>query len=443
MPRTRLAVRVPADDELLLVAALQLDPVAVARAAVRRVGALAHHAFEALLAGRAEAVGAVAAHVHAVAHVVGRVLQQLLEQLFALDERPVAQVLAVERQQVERQVGEVFALRLAQEALQRLEVGLAGFVGYCELPVEHHRAPVSPILQRARDGVEALGVVVAVARDEACRAAFEKGDDAVAVVLDLEQPVVAGRGRAHELGELHVDALERVADDALVLAAGDLVHRATGLDGRVEARDAGLVLHAIVLLLDEQPVVVALAALRLHVHEHPRAFQAMPVEDELEIAVAQPFLHVHERLPVPFVPQHHGAAAVLALRNGALEGAVVQRVVLHAHGQPLVARVVGRPLRNGPAQQRAVPFETQVVVVARRAMVLHGEAEPPVAALVRARLRCPGRFRRPVEIAFAVVVAQRRSWAPRGSSRIISLAAGSFAVVGSPRKTRVWFNGRT
>lgn len=58
---------------------------------------------------------------------------------------------------------------------------------------------------------------------------------------------------------------------------------------------------------DGQPVRVALATLRLHAHEHLCVFQATPVQDEFQIAVTQSLLHVYERLPPAFVPQHDGA----------------------------------------------------------------------------------------------------------------------------------------
>ena len=403
-------LRVSADDEFPLVSAFQLDPVSVANAAVRRIGPLAHHAFEMLLAGGAEAVRTVAAHVHAVAQVVGRVAHQRLQQLLALGERPVAQIVSLERQQVERHVGGVLARRVAQEVLQRLEIGLSGLVGYHELAVEHHRSSRRPVFQGARDGGKVAGVVVAVARDEARPAAFDVCDDAVAVVLHLEQPVVAGRRRAHQLGQLDVHVVEGVRGERLVFPARDLVHGAPGSHGRFEPIDAGIRAHVVVLLLDEQPVHVALALLRLHMHEHPGSFQAMPVQREFQVALAQPLLHVHKRLPPAFVPQHDGAAAVFALRDGALEGAVVQRMVLHAHGQPLIAGVVRRTFGNGPAQQRPVPFEAQVVVVARGQVVLHREAQAPVApagGAVVARRCGAGRLGRPVEVALAVVVVQR------------------------------------
>lgn len=91
-------LRVAADDELLDVAALQLDPVAVARAAIGRVGALAHDALQVKLARRAQAVLAASGNMPAVADVGRRVGHQGLEHLLALGKGTVPQILAVQGQ---------------------------------------------------------------------------------------------------------------------------------------------------------------------------------------------------------------------------------------------------------------------------------------------------------------------------------------------------------
>ena len=49
-------------------------------------------------------------------------------------------------------------------------------------------------------------------------------------------------------------------------------------------------------------------------------------------------------VPIAAIPNHDGAAAILALRNGALEVAVVQRMVFDLDREPLVVRIEGGPL---------------------------------------------------------------------------------------------------
>jgi hypothetical protein len=98
----------------------------------------------------------------------------------------------------------------------------------------------------------------------------------------------------------------------------------------------------VVLVLDQQPVV-ALAALAVvaHAHQNPAALQLAAGERELEIALAQRRIDVAVALrrPEPAVPEHDGAAAVLALGDRAFEVAIVERVVLDLDGQALVGRV--------------------------------------------------------------------------------------------------------
>src|SRR5262249_39864815 len=84
-------------------------------------------------------------------------------------------------------------------------------------------------------------------------------------------------------------------------------------------------------------------------------------------------LRIALRLPGPAVPHDHGAAAVLALRDVALEGEIFERVILCAHGQPLLADHKGRPTGDRPALERAVELEAQVVMQAARRMTLDHE----------------------------------------------------------------------
>ena len=398
-----LGARVAADDELLAMVALQFDPVAVARTAVGSRGALAHHALEAQLAGGVKAVLAPPAHVAAVAYAGGRAFQQLLEHFLALEQGAVPQVRAFKRQQVEHEVGGLRAAGVAQEVLEGLEVGAAVSVDHRHLSVQHEHAAGGPVGKLGGDGGEMPGVVLAVAADQPRAVLLHEREHAVAVVLHLVHPPVALRRRRHELRQLHVGAVEGVARKPPVAAGRYLVHGAARAHARAEAGDAGLVLHVPVLLLDEEPVVSVLARLGLQPHEHPGALEAPAVQHELQLAVAQARLDVAERFPEPLVPEHHRAAAVLALRNGSLEVAVLQRMVLHVHGQPLVARVVRGPLGHRPAQQHPVPFQAQVVVVAAGQVVLHEEPQAPRGLAAHA-LRLGGS----VEIALLVVGAQLR-----------------------------------
>ena len=80
------------------------------------------------------------------------------------------------------------------------------------------------------------------------------------------------------------------------------------------------------------------------------------------------------------VPDHHRAGAVVAFGDGALEAAVVQRMVFGLHGQALVGGIERRPLGHGPGYQHAADFEAKVIVQAPRGVLLHDEG-----VLLRAR----------------------------------------------------------
>ena len=73
-------------------------------------------------------------------------------------------------------------------------------------------------------------------------------------------------------------AVDSLSSSGIVINQGTICLLYTSSHGRFEPIDAGIRAHVVVLLLDEQPVHVALALLRLHMHEHPGSFQAMPVQ---------------------------------------------------------------------------------------------------------------------------------------------------------------------
>src|SRR4029079_16094021 len=81
-------------------------------------------------------------------------------------------------------------------------------------------------------------------------------------------------------------------------------------------------------------------------------------------------------LPGARVPDDDVTPAVLLGRNHALEVEVLDRMVLHAHGQPPHLRGEGRTLRHGPAHEDPVYLEPHVVVEPAGPMSLHHEPRP-------------------------------------------------------------------
>ena len=62
------------------------------------------------------------------------------------------------------------------------------------------------------------------------------------------------------------------------------------------------------------------------------------------------------------VPDLHRSRAVVAGRNLTLEAPVRERVILDVDGEVLRAGLERHALGNGPARERAVPLEPEVVV---------------------------------------------------------------------------------
>jgi len=75
--------------------------------------------------------------------------------------------------------------------------------------------------------------------------------------------------------------------------------------------------------------------------------QLAAVEREFEVTLLEALVRI-VGVPVAAVPQHHGAAAILALRDGAFEIAIIERMFLHFDRQPLVVRIERRTSRYRP-----------------------------------------------------------------------------------------------
>ena len=77
----------------------------------------------------------------------------------------------------------------------------------------------------------------------------------------------------------------------------------------------------------------------------------------------------------------------------ALEVAIVERMILRAHGEALVGGIGGRAARHRPAFQDAVHLQPQIEMLAPREMPLHDEPRaaardaPPCGSGVLAKSR--------------------------------------------------------
>ena len=106
----------------------------------------------------------------------------------------------------------------------------------------------------------------------------------------------------------------------------------------------------------------------------PAPLQPLPFEREIKVALGISLSWVALRLPASLVPDDHSAAAVLALRDHALEGEVFHRVVFGMDGKSLLAGHEAWAAGDRPALQDAVELKPQVILEPRRIMLLHAEA---------------------------------------------------------------------
>src|SRR5258708_10103207 len=95
-------------------------------------------------------------------------------------------------------------------------------------------------------------------------------------------------------------------------------------------------------MLNQQPIgALATAAISLHTDQHPTAMQALAVEPELQ---GPGFERGFGRIrafgrPVAAVPNHHRTAAVLSFGDGALEVAILERMIFDLDGEALFAGI--------------------------------------------------------------------------------------------------------
>src|SRR5262249_43132402 len=248
----------------------------------------------------------------------------------------------------------------------------------------------------ARDPAEPIRPVLPAANEHARAPALDPAERAVAVVLDLVQPLVARRWGIGDDGELPADALRQRTARGRGDALGPLDHDvARGRPPRLD-----------VALLQQQPVLASLPRPAAHPRQGPAAAQLVPVERELELAAPVPLVRIADGMPSAAIPQHDLACPVLARWDRPLAGAVLERRVLDVHGETLLRGIEAGTLRNRPALQHAVELETEVVVQAAGGVALHDEAP------TFARRRLAGRLGRAPEVALAAIVVERHAPTP-------------------------------
>src|ERR1700683_1994053 len=89
------------------------------------------------------------------------------------------------------------------------------------------------------------------------------------------------------------------------------------------------------------------------------------------MTLGKPLVRITLGGPMAAIPDHHGTAAILALRDSTLEGVVFDWMVLDVDGETLFSGIEARPARDGPAFHDAVEREPQIVMQPPRRMFLN------------------------------------------------------------------------
>ena len=127
--------------------------------------------------------------------------------------------------------------------------------------------------------------------------------------------------------------------------------------------------------LAQQPVLALLAAAWLQPDHDPLALHAVAVEDEMEMPLGDGLARIlaRDRLPGAVIPQHHRAAAILALGDRALERRIGHGMVFGADREALVVGIEAGAARDRPALEHAIQLQPEIPMEARRVVLLHHE----------------------------------------------------------------------
>src|SRR5579864_1012513 len=400
------------------------DEIVGAAGAIGRVLALGNDAFELHVAGVLEDRRTVGFEMlgEADAALIAHSHKKSLQRRFALDQRLAGRVATVEIKEIEDVIDKTIVAAILQIGLQQRKTRNAFVVLHHQFAVEQ-RGFGWQRRNRRGDRLEAVRPIEPLARQQLDLAVIEARFDTIAVVFDLMQPFPSARRSAVQGGKTGRDEIRkarvgdarasfpldcldgslgisgravRMPDPLLALAGGDLLDRAAGrgrlrliLENVLVARPA----RRVVLALDQEPVVVAVARLRAQPHQMPTAAQFLALKLEFQMALGEAFVRVALGMPVAAVPDHHGATAILSLRNRALELVIFDGMILDMDGKPLVVGIKTWAAGDSPAFHHTVELEPQIVMQPTRGVLLNDVGVAATSALGPAtRLRRDAEF---------------------------------------------------
>jgi hypothetical protein len=346
-----------------------------------------------------------------------RVRQQAAQQIAPLFQRPRAQILAIEPQEVEREQDRLRAARV-----QELEARRAFRIERHDLAIDD-RVADHELLQRRGQVRKALGEVDAIARPHGHLSVRDRRDRAIAVVLELEEPVAVRLGRGfdercqHRWKHARQELLRLDPHDFVTLALplGAARRRASAHDRlRLVGHDVAAGVRGLVLCLEEDPVALrAGRAARAYQMPTTAQFLAVKLDEQVALFAHGAGLSGRHRVVRAAVPNERVAAAIFAVRYSPFEAAVFERMIFGLHGEPLDVRVVARTFGHGPARQRVIHLEAQVVMQPRRVVLVNHEGG------LRGRLDGPRRgLRGHRKVALGLVFRQSAAFGSVGCSAL-------------------------
>src|ERR1700730_4166903 len=194
--------RVTADDELLFVHALELDPGAAAPSRfVNGVAQLADEAFEPASFHFRQERFCFATQLAGVTDRISYSFADFCQQFFALNKREFNQTSAVKLKQIEDVIAHRSFPLFRLECLQKLERGAPLFVERHNFAIDHAFLD-RQFLNRSGDFWKSGPQLISISRDQTDLASVLHGNRANAVKLELVNPI-AGRSRFIEQSRLH------------------------------------------------------------------------------------------------------------------------------------------------------------------------------------------------------------------------------------------------
>src|SRR5579859_7923951 len=189
---TFLEVREADDHELLTRLAFRLEPLGGATGAVGAVLLLGNDALEPQLSGLSEHLVAGRVDVIGISDraQAAAALDELVQHCLAVDQRSATEVIAIEVEEIEGKESKPSLIVGAERLLERSETRMS-------LVVEHHHLAIEgellggKRLERPDQPLEALGPILSRAGQQSSAVRIAPAIDAVAIELELMEPVLA------------------------------------------------------------------------------------------------------------------------------------------------------------------------------------------------------------------------------------------------------------